>query len=715
MYTAQQEKQYFDLTQIFLNKELTIEDINDLRSLINYHEWKYYINDNPVISDYDYDILFQKLKKFEEEQPELITPDSPTQRVSSDLTEDFPTVSHLSPMLSLENSYNAEDLKDFDKQVRKLAELDEDVEIEYSIEPKYDGSTMTLVYENDFLYRAATRGNGIEGDDITPNAKVIYTIPLKARFSSKNIFKVELRGEALIRKDRFDKINEERMKEGLAVFANARNAASGSLRMKDTEEVRKRNLSVITYQMSFAEDRDGNDMLKQFNSHTNTIAFLKELGFKVPEKGTKLCKGIDEAIAFCNEMEAKREQLPYEIDGMVIKVNDFDIQEKCGYTMHHPRWAIAFKFKAQQAVTTLERVEFQVGRFGTITPVAKISPVQIAGVVVKSVSLHNEDFINKKDLRIGDKVIVERAGEVIPYIVKSLPELRTGKEIPVKFPEKCPMNDTDQDTFLTKEVSESAWYCNNCVCGKVDLQKLIFHVSKPGMNIDGFGESYVKKFWELGWVKDMSDFYDLDYVLISQLEGFGTRSAENIRNAVQKAKSNPLWRLLHSLSIKHLGKKASKLIAQRIGDIWELQNWTEEDFTSIHDIGPSVAKTAMEWFGDEKNIRILKRMEELGVNTKQTDEDKPVEVVENATFLDKTILFTGKLSKVTRKEAQELASKAGAKNISAVSKNLNVLVVGEKAGSKLKKAQQLGSVDIYTEEEFLQKIIEAGLMEETNK
>lgn len=710
MYNSQQEKSFFDITQKLLNQDIEKTDIEVLRNVIRFHEWKYYINDNPIISDYDYDILFRKLKDLEEKHPKLITPDSPTVRVSSDLTSDFPSVTHLSPMLSLENSYNEEDLKDFDKQVKKLAEIDEETKIVYSLEPKYDGSTMTLVYENDILVRAATRGNGIEGDDITTNAKVIYTIPLKAEFSKKNIFKAELRGEALIRKDRFIKINDERQDQGYSLFANPRNAASGSLRMKDANEVKKRNLSVVTYQLAYAEDREGNDILKEFGSHIESIKFLKQNGFKVPENGAKLCYGIEEAIEFCKKMEAIRDELAFEIDGMVIKVDDFEIQDKCGYTMHHPRWALAFKFKAQQAVTTLERVEFQVGRFGTITPVAKITPVQIAGVLVKSVSLHNEDFIIKKDLRIGDKVIVERAGEVIPYIVKSLPELRTGKEKPLRFPKPCPVNNTIDSAELTKEESEAAWYCENCVCGKVDLQKLIFHVSKAGMNIDGFGESYVKRFWELEWVKEISDFYNLDYVLISQLEGFGDKSAANIKKAIDKAKSNPLWRVLHSLSIKHLGKKASKLIAQRVESIWEIQNWTEEDFISIKDIGPSVAKTVSTWFANENNIIVLKKMLERGVNMNQTEADKPLEVVENATFRDKTILFTGKLFQIKRKEAQDLATKAGAKNISAVSKNLNVLVVGEKAGSKLKKAQQLGTVEIYTEDEFLEKIKEAGLL-----
>ncbi|HHH53165.1 MAG TPA: NAD-dependent DNA ligase LigA, partial [Bacteroidetes bacterium] len=404
------------------------------------------------------------------------------------------------------------------------------------------------------------------------------------------------------------------------------------------------------------------------------------------------------------------DELPFEIDGMVIKVNSFEIHKKCGMTMHHPRWAVAFKFKAQQAVSTLERVEFQVGRFGTITPVAKISPVQLAGATIQSVSLHNEEFIRSKDLHLGDKILVERAGEVIPYLVKALPELRTENATAVKFPEFCPVNTTGTKVPLAKAEDEAAWYCSNCVCGQVNLQKLIFHVSKDGMNIDGFGESYVRRFWELKMIKDFSDFYHLDYVLISQLDGFGSKSVENLKKAIEKAKKNPIWRVMHSLSIKHLGKKASKLIAEHIKTIWELQNWTEDRFLEIKDIGPSLAESVMDWFKDEKNISVLKKMEELGVNTTQTEEDKPLQVVENAVFHDKTILFTGTLQHLKRKEAQELAAKAGARNISAVSKNLDILVVGEKAGSKLKKAEALGTVEIMTEQEFVDKIKEAGLM-----
>ena len=709
MYNKDNEKFFFKISSDLIENKIETENIELLRDVLRYHEWKYYIQDNPVIADYDYDILFNKLKILESENPGLITPDSPTMRVSSDLTEGFQSVTHFSPMLSLENSYDETDLRDFDKQIRKLANLEIDAIVEYTVEPKYDGSTITLVYENDTFVRSATRGNGVEGDDITPNTKMIMTVPLKASFSKKGVFRAELRGECILTKDNFVEINKQREKEGQALFANARNAASGTLRMKDPAEVKRRNLTVIAYQMSYCTDNDGNDILKSFNSQSQTIELLNSFGFKTPGNSARLCYGIDEVIAFCKEVESTREALPFDIDGMVIKINDFSIQEKCGYTQHHPRWALAFKFQAQQAVSTLERVEFQVGKFGTITPVAKITPVQLAGVQIQSISLHNEEFINKKDLRIGDKVVVERAGEVIPYIVKSLPELRSGQETIVSFPKFCPLNTTESKVELLKADDEAAWYCSDCICGQVDLQKMIFHVSKEGMNIDGFGESIVKKFWELSWLRDISDIYNLDYDKIANLDGFREKSTENLKLSIEKAKLNPVWRLLHSLSIKHLGKKASKLLAQRIENILDLKNWAEEDFTHIKDIGPSVAQSVMNWFKTPKNIFILQKLEEFGVNMLQTDEDKPVAAVENAVFQGKTILFTGTLLLMNRKVAQELSEKAGAQNISAVSKNLDILVAGENAGSKLTKAKALSTVEIFTEEEFLEKLNEAGL------
>ncbi len=480
--------------------------------------------------------------------------------------------------------------------------------------------------------------------------------------------------------------------------------------MKDASEVKNRKLTVFSYQLAYAVDRDSNDLAQRFDKHSDSIKMLSSLGFRVPRKATKICQGIEDTIQFCKDVEEQRAGLNFEIDGLVIKANDLNIQERCGYTSHHPRWAIAFKYKAQQAVSTLERVEYQVGRFGTITPVAKITPVFIGGVTVSSISLHNEDFIVKKDLHIGDRVVVERAGEVIPYIVKSLPELRKGTEEKIVFPKYCPSNHAGGDALLQKADDEAAWYCSDSTCEDTNLQKLIFFVSKSGMDFDGFGESYVSRFVDLGWIKDLSDFYNLDYSLIAQLEGFGAKSASNIATSVEKSKKNPLWRLMHSLSIKHLGKRASKLIAQRIESIWELKNWKEENFTDIKDIGPSVANSVMTWFESEQNIKILEKLEQLGVNTKQTEEDKPVEVIDSTPLSGKTILFTGKLVELNRKQAQDLAQKAGAKNISSVSKNLNILVVGEKAGSKLKKAKEIGTVEIYEEAEFVKILQELNLL-----
>jgi DNA ligase (NAD+) len=386
---------------------------------------------------------------------------------------------------------------------------------------------------------------------------------------------------------------------------------------------------------------------------------------------------------------------------MVVKVNSYKLQELCGSTAHHPRWAIAFKFKAKQATSKLINVEYQVGKIGSITPVAKIEPVYLAGVTVSSISLHNEDFIKSKDLRLGDTVLIERAGDVIPYIVKSMEELRDGSEVSISFPEYCPINKSGDKIKLVREENESAWRCPDCICGAQYLQKMIFHVGKDGMDIDGFGESYVKRFYELGWLKDISDIYNLDYDNIAQLEGFGKKSSEKIKSSVDKAKHNPIYKLLQSLSIHHLGKKASKLLAEQITSVFDLQDWTKDKFTEIKDIGPVVAENVIEWFSHKKNIDILRKMESYGVNIFQTEEDKPLLTASEGILAGKTILFTGTLTTMGRKEAEELAAKNGAKNISAVSSNLHILVVGEKAGSKLTKAKSIGTVEILSEEEFI--------------
>ena len=680
------------------------EEIPALAELIRFHEWCYYVNSQPVISDYEYDQLYKLLEGLEKAHPDHVDADSPTQRVGSDLSPDFDTVEHLVPMLSLANSYNAEDLNDFDDQIRKLALIPEGEDIAYVVEPKFDGGSVALVYEDDKLVRGATRGNGAQGEEMTPNARVMRSIPLQAAFAEKGIAKAELRGEVLIRKDNFEKINKERAKQGLALFANPRNAATGGLRMKDPREAAQRSMDAFIYQLGYAADADGNDILNSFETHFECIELLDELGFKVPMTVSKRCKNIEEVAKFCAQWEVDRDTYPYEIDGMVVKVDSKATQDKCGYTAHHPRWAIAYKFKAKQATTVLKDIEYQVGKVGSITPVAKLEPVQLAGVTISSVSLHNEDFIMSKDLHLGDTVLVERAGDVIPYIVKAIEDARDGSETKVVFPKVCPINDTEEPVELVKVDGEAAWRCPNCICGEQTLQRIIFHVSKPAMDIDGFGKTIVEKFFDLGWISTIADVYRLDYEKIKGLEGFGEKSVNKLEAAINKAKENPIRRLLHSLSIHHLGKKVSSLIAAEVEHVLDLKDWKLEDFTNIKDVGPIVAENIINFFAEDKNIELLIQLEELGVNLKQTEEDRPKVLAENAPLSGKTILFTGKLQLVGRKQAQEMATNAGAKNISAVSSNLNILVVGEKAGSKLKKATALGTVEIWTEEEFLNKL-----------
>lgn len=704
MYPAEIQKKFYEDSKHFLSQPAGINELEALKSILRYHEWKYYIQNDPVVSDHEYDLLFKQLQAIESAHPELISADSPSQRVATDLITSFNTVKHIVPMLSLENSYNEEDLKDFDAQIKKLTALPPEEKLIYAVEPKFDGGSIALVYEDDILVRAATRGNGLEGEEITQNIKVLQSVPLRAPFSSLGMKKVELRGEALISKKNFEAINQNREDEGQVLFANPRNAATGGLRTKDPMETKRRGIEAFMFQAAYAVDEEGNNRFSQFNTHFGNIEKLGELGFKIPKAEKKLCTGIDEVVRFCLEWQEKRDSYDYEIDGMVVKVNDYSLQEICGSTAHHPRWAIAFKFKAKQATSKLLAVEFQVGKIGSITPVAKIQPIALAGVTVSSISLHNEDFIKGKDIRLGDTVLVERAGDVIPYIVKSMEELRDGSETIIEFPEFCPVNTQATPVALVKEEGESAWRCPHCICGKQDLQRMIFHVSKDAMDIDGFGKSYVERFFELGWLSDMADIYNLDYDKIAELEGFGIKSAEKLKTSINKARKNPIHKLLHSLSIHHLGKKASKLIAEQIHHVLDLRQWSREKFLDIKDIGPVVADNVIEYFSDDANIIMLQKMEGYGVNLTQTDEDKPLEVATDGIFSGKTILFTGTLTSMGRKQAEELAAKHGAKNISAVSSNLNILVVGEKAGSKLTKAKSLGTVEIMTEQEFVDAI-----------
>ncbi len=700
MYTQQKHSAFFELSKSYLNNTLGVDDYDKLVDLLQYHEWKYYIDNSPVISDKEYDVLYKKLQAIEEDNPSIVRADSPTQRVSSDVDKNAELIDHLTPMLSLDNSYNLEDLIEFDQQIHKLCQIDPAEKIAYYVEPKLDGGSIALVYENDQLVRAATRGNGVAGENITLNARSLSSVPLSAKFSDYGISSVELRGEAVIHKEVFHKKNKEREALGLEIFANPRNAATGGLRMKDANESRKRGLEVFIFQLAYAVDDQGQDMMETLEGHNKVIEMLGQLGFNIPANSNPVARDIHEVYEHTQRWEKERENYYYEIDGAVIKVNDFILQKKAGSTQHHPRWAIAYKFKAKQATTTLNDVEYQIGKTGAITPVAKVEPVHLAGVTVSSISLHNEEFIKQKDLRIGDKVLIERAGDVIPYIVKSMEELRTGKEEVIVFPTQCPFCSSE----LHKSEEQAAWRCENTQCKEQNLQRIIYHVSKAAMDIDGFGKSYVEKFSALGWLSDISDVYNLDYEKISALEGFGQKSADNLQKAIDKAKKNPLHRLLNSLSIHHLGKKVSKLIAQNINSAMDLKDWTMEQFVDIKDVGPVVAENVIQWFSIPDNIELLERMASYGVNISQTEADKPRSIKEGAVLLGKTILFTGSLQEMTRKQAQTMAEENGAKNISAVSSNLDILVVGEKAGSKLKKAVALGTVQILTELEYLELI-----------
>ncbi|MBD0374792.1 MAG: NAD-dependent DNA ligase LigA, partial [Flavisolibacter sp.] len=541
---------------------ITSGDIEVLREVLRFHEYRYYVLSDPLISDYEYDVLYKSLEALEKENPDLIVPDSPTQRVGKGLTKEFPTVQHLVPMLSLQNSYDSEDLIDFDRRARELTGMKE---LEYCVEPKFDGASISLVYEGDKLVRGATRGDGVRGDDITPNIRQIRTIPLTAKFSDYGLDTVEIRGEVLINKNNFKKFNEALAEQGLPPLANPRNAASGTLRIKDPLEVSRRKLEAFTYQISYyiASGKEGEPQ-----KHSETLELLWNLGFRSPYREMRVLNGISAVIDYCNAFEEQRDELPYEIDGMVIKVNDFALHERMGMTTHHPRWAIAYKFKARQATSKLLRVEYQIGRTGNVGPVAKIEPVAIGGVTVSSVSLFNEEVIREKDLRIGDTVLVERAGDVIPYIVKAFHELRTGDEMPIRFPTHCPACGTE----LYRAEEEAAWRCTNINCPEQVLERLMHFASKDALDIRGLGEANIKKFYQLGLLTSIPQIFQLDYEAIGQLEGFGKKSIENLKTAIENAKHQPLHRLIFALGIRYVGETMAKTLAQPVHHLLDLQN-----------------------------------------------------------------------------------------------------------------------------------------------
>ena len=673
-----------------------VEKLETLREVLRFHEYRYYLLNDPLISDFEYDELYQALVQLEQKHPQLVTADSPTQRVAPGIGSDFRKVQHLVPMLSLENSYNAEDLVEWDRKARELTGKDV---IEYCAEPKFDGAGISLIYEDDLLVRGATRGDGAEGEDITTNIKQIRSIPLSANFSKYGIRQIEIRGEVLLTKEHFKAFNQKLAEENLPPLANPRNAASGSLRIKDPREVAKRNLEAFLYHVGYMSLTAGYQPSADHKSpvsHSEALAMLWNLGFRSPEQEKKVIKGIGGVIAFCNEYEEKRDDLPYEIDGMVIKVNDLDLQEQMGMTSHHPRWAIAFKFKARQATSRLRAVEYQVGRTGAVTPVAKIDPVPIGGVTVASISLHNEDFIREKDLRIGDTVLVERAGDVIPYVVKSFPELRNGHEHTIQFPENCPVCGDP----LQKPEGEAVWRCNNINCEAQVVERIIHFNSKDAMDIRGMGDANVRKFYEMGLLKDIPSLYRLPYSRIQELEGYGAKSVENLKTAIEHSKTQPLHRLIYALGIRFVGETTAKTLAASVTHLLELKDKTAEELQQLEDVGPKVAAAIAAFFRNHDNIQLLQQLEELGVQLK--NEQK--ELHKGGNLEGFTFLFTGTLPTLKRSEAEQMVEENGGTVLSSVSAKLNYLVVGDDAGSKLEKAKKLNTVRIISEEEFLDMV-----------
>lgn len=696
MYTEQQTIDLQNRTNTLLKQLPAIaeSEVEVLRDVLRFHEYRYYVLDAPLIADYEYDQLYKALEAIEKVHPELIRPDSPTQRVASGLNSAFPTVSHLVPMLSLDNSYNADDLVDWDRRVREGARRDI---IEYCVEPKFDGASISLIYENDILVRGATRGDGVQGDDITTNIRQIRSVPLSAKFSDYGITQIEIRGEVLLTKKHFKAFNDKLAEQNLPPLANPRNAASGSLRIKDPEEVRRRNLEAFLYHVSYHVDQN-NVTPEALLSHSGALDLLWELGFRSPAKEKRVFTGIDQVIQYCQDFEAGRDDLPYEIDGMVIKVNSAELQDRLGMTTHHPRWAIAYKFKARQATSKLRGVEFQVGRTGAITPVAKIDPVPIGGVTVGSISLFNEDVIREKDLMIGDTVLVERAGDVIPYIVKSMAELRNGEEQPILFPRNCPRCESP----LFREEGEAVWRCINIDCPAQVVERIIHFVSKDAMDIRSFGEANVRKFYELGWLKDIPGIYRLPFNEMRKLEGFGEKSITNLQTNIEKSKSQPLHRLIFALGIRYVGETTAKTLAQSITQLNDLSRMSLEDLQSLEDVGVKVANSIYQFFKNPSNVELIRELESLGLSM-QTEKKGPVE---GGSLTGQTFLFTGTLNRLKRSEAEEMVEARGGKLLSGVSSKLNYLVVGEDAGSKLEKAKKIPQIRILSEEDFLKMMEE---------
>jgi DNA ligase (NAD+) len=659
--------------------------MDKLRRLLDYHNYRYHVLDDPEISDAQYDAMFRELQALETTYPQWITPDSPTQRVGAPPLEKFGTVEHAQPMLSLANAFSEKEVGEFDERIHRF--LNHDGPIEYVVEPKMDGVAVELIYIAGVLRIGSTRGDGIRGEDITQNLKTIRSIPLRLMETPAHptADRIDVRGEVFITVTDFNKLNQQRLKKGEPPFANPRNAAAGSLRQLDSAVTAERPLDIFFYGIGEFQGRS-------FDTHWELLENLKNWGLKVNPL-IRRCPDIEASILHYRRLLDMRPSLPYEADGAVLKVNSLDLQNRLGEISRSPRWALAFKFPSHQETTTVRDIQVQVGRTGALTPVAILEPVRVGGVQVTRATLHNQDEIDRKDIRIGDTVVIQRAGDVIPEVVEVVSGRRTGRELPFKIPEQCPVC----GSRVARLDGESAHRCMGLSCPAKLKESILHFASKRAMDIDGLGEKLVQQLVDRRVVEDVADLYMLDQVQLASLERLADKSASNILNAVERTKEIPLERFYYALGIRHVGEHLAKVMAHHYPNINQLAAAEEQELTQIHEIGPKVAQSIVAFFREPHNRETIERLLQAGVKPVPTLEHKP------SVLQGKTIVFTGTLESMTRQEAQTLVERWGGRAASEVSSKTDWVVAGPRAGSKLQKATALG-ITVLTEEEFISRI-----------
>lgn len=657
--------------------------VAELNKLLHEYGHAYYVQDKPIVSDAVYDQLLHELIALEKENPSLIYPDSPTQRVGGAAVEGFRKVTHTYPMLSLSNAFNEADLRDFDRKIRQAIGDD----FSYVCELKIDGLAISLRYENGVFVQGATRGDGVVGEDITTNLKTIRAIPLRL----KEPVTIEVRGEAYMPKKSFEALNNARAQKGEELFANPRNAAAGSLRQLDPKIAASRNLSTFIYAIGGDGEAYGID------SHAEMLDYLEGLGFPSNKEREK-CATIDDVLAFIDKWTDNRPNLAYEIDGIVVKVNRYAHQDELGFTAKSPRWAIAYKFPAEEVVTKLIDIELTVGRTGVITPTAILEPVQVAGTTVGRASLHNEDLIREKDIRIGDTVIVHKAGDIIPEVIGVILEQRPEDSIPYEMPTNCIACGSE----LVRIEGEVALRCVNPTCPAQIAEGIKHFVSRNAMNIDGLGEKVVEQLLRENYIKDVADLYHLEVEQLMKLERMGEKSATNLVDAIERSKENSMERLLFGLGIRHVGEKAAKILAEQFETIDALMDATEEQLTSIFEIGEKMADSVVTYFNNEEVKELITRLKQAGVNTTFKGKKMQVEIGDSP-FAGKTIVLTGKLTQLTRNEAKAKIEELGGTVTGSVSKKTDLVIAGEDAGSKLAKARELG-IEVWDENRLIEQL-----------